>query len=70
MRVQRAEMFEASRMPARDRAERYVAAVEKKMLERGMPASVAARKAREKAPAWAKEALGAGSTEGANRGAA
>lgn len=57
MRVQRAEMFEASGMPARARAEKYVAAVERAMVERGMPAHVAAKRAREKAPSWVREAF-------------
>lgn len=57
MRVQRAEMFEASGIPARERAEKYVAAVAKTMIERGMPASVAAKRAREKAPSWVREAF-------------
>jgi len=59
MRVQRAEMFEASGMPARARAEKYVAAVERVMIERGMPAHVAAKRAREKAPSWVREAFNA-----------
>lgn len=57
MRVQRAEMYEASKTPVGERAAKYVAAVEKKLLERRMPAHVAARIAREKAPSWVKEAL-------------
>ncbi len=59
MRVQRAEMFEASGVPVEQRATRYVAAVEKKLIERGMPVHVAARRAREKAPSWVREALDA-----------
>ena len=59
MRIQRAEMFEASGMPARERAEKYVAAVERAMVERGMPASAAAKRAREKAPSWVREAFNA-----------
>lgn len=57
MRIQRAEMFEASGMPARERAEKYVAAVERAMVERGMPAHIAAKRAREKAPSWVREAF-------------
>lgn len=57
MRVQRAEMFEASSVPVGDRAARYVASVEKKLIERGMPARVAGVRAREKAPSWVREAL-------------
>lgn len=64
MRVQRAEMFEASTVPVGDRAARYVEAVEKKLIERGMPARVAGMRAREKAPSWVREALaGAGETQ-------
>lgn len=57
MRVQRAEMFEASGIPTRVRAEQYVKSVEQK-LARHMPPSVASRRAREKAPQWVREALG------------
>lgn len=57
MRVQRAEMFEASGIPAAKRAESYVASVERTLIQRGMPAHVAARRAREKAPQWVREAL-------------
>ena len=63
MRVQRAEMFEASQVPVGDRAARYVASVEKKLIERGMPARVAGMRAREKAPSWVREAL-AGASAG------
>ena len=64
MRVQRAEMFEASQVPVGDRAARYVEAVEKKLIERGMPARVAGMRAREKAPSWVREALaGAGEAQ-------
>jgi hypothetical protein len=52
-------MFEASGIPAAKRAESYVAAVEKKLIERGMPVHVAVRRAREKAPSWVREALDA-----------
>jgi DNA repair protein RadD len=57
MRVQRAEMFEASQVPVGDRAARYVASVEKKLIDRGMPARVAGMRARERAPSWVREAL-------------
>lgn len=57
LRVQRAEMFEASGIPAAKRAESYVASVERTLIQRGMPAHVAARRAREKAPQWVREAL-------------
>jgi superfamily II DNA or RNA helicase len=64
MRVQRAEMFEASQVPVGDRAARYVASVEKKLIERGMPARVAGMRARERAPSWVREALaGVGETQ-------
>ena len=64
MRVQRAEMFEASTVPVGDRAARYVEAVEKKLIERGMPARVAGVRARERAPSWVKKALaGVGETQ-------
>ncbi len=59
LRVQRAEMFEASGIPAAKRAESYVASVERTLIQRGMPAHVAARRAREKAPQWVREALDA-----------
>lgn len=59
MRVQRAEMFNASTVPVGERAAKYVAAVEKKLLERRMPAHIAARVARERAPSWVREALDA-----------
>lgn len=57
LRVQRAEMFAASEMPPRVRAEKYVDGTVRAMVLRGMPAHVAARKAREKAPQWVKSAL-------------
>lgn len=49
MRVQRAEMFAASTMPIEVRAERYRDAIERTMIQRGKPASVARRVAHEAA---------------------
>lgn len=57
MRVQRAEMFEASSVPVGDRAARYVERLTETLGKRGMPGHVAARVAREKAPSWVREAL-------------
>lgn len=59
MRVQRAEMFEASGIPAPKRAAQYVESVARTLVQRGMPAHVAARRARERAPQWVREALNA-----------
>ena len=57
MRVQRAEMFAASSMSATERARKYVEATERVMVQRGMPAHVASKRARERAPEWVKMAL-------------
>jgi superfamily II DNA or RNA helicase len=57
MRVQRAELYAQSGVAPELRAARYVEAVERRMVERGMPVHVAGRIAREKAPAWVREAL-------------
>lgn len=59
MRVQRAELYAQSGVAPELRAARYVEAVERRMVERGMPVHVAGRIAREKAPAWVREALAA-----------
>jgi superfamily II DNA or RNA helicase len=56
-RIQRAELYAQSTVPPADRAARYIAATERAMIARGMPARVAARVARSKAPAWVTEAL-------------
>lgn len=56
-RIQRAELYAQSTVPPADRAARYIAATERAMIARGMPARVAGRVAREKAPAWVTEAL-------------
>jgi hypothetical protein len=55
--VQRAELYAQSGVAPELRAARYVEAVERRMVERGMPVHVAGRVAREKAPAWVREAL-------------
>ena len=57
MRVQRAELYAQSGVAPELRAARYVEAVERRMVEQGMPVHVAGRVAREKAPAWVREAL-------------
>ena len=56
LRVQRAEMWEASGMPAAKRAELYVEAVARKLMARGMSAARAYAMARARAPGWVKEA--------------
>ena len=57
MRVQRAEMYEASTIPVAVRAQRYVEGTERAMTQRGMRPEKAAILARAKAPSWVKEAL-------------
>ena len=57
MRVQRAELYAQSGVAPELRAARYVEAVERRMVEQGMPVRIASRIAREKAPAWVREAL-------------
>lgn len=56
LRVQRAELWEASGMPATKRAELYVEAIARKLMARGMSAARAHAVARSRAPAWVKEA--------------
>jgi hypothetical protein len=60
MRVQRAEMFDASGIPVGDRAARYVERLTETLGKRGMPSHVAAQVARERAPSWVREALAEG----------
>lgn len=57
MRIQRAEMFNASGIPPKDRAEKYIAAIERTMIQRGMPTHIASKKARERVPSWVREAM-------------
>ena len=57
MRVQKAEMFEASGVPVEDRARKYIDGTERAMVARGMRPAKAAMMAREKAPSWVREAL-------------
>lgn len=60
LRVQRAEMFAASDMPVEVRAQRYVDATVRAMVRNSngrMPEHIAVKRAREKAPAWVREAL-------------
>jgi superfamily II DNA or RNA helicase len=56
-RIQRAELYAQSGVPADLRARRYLAAIERAMVGRGMPPQRAAIIARQKAPAWVSEAL-------------
>ena len=56
-RIQRAELYAQSGVPADLRAKRYLAAIERAMVGRGMPPQRAAVIARQKAPAWVSEAL-------------
>ena len=63
MRVQRAEMFEASTVPVAERAAKYIDGTERSMVARGMRPAKAAMMAREKAPSWVREAL-AGASAG------
>ena len=60
LRVQRAEMFAASDMPVEVRARKYVDATVRAMVRNSngrMPEHIAVKRAREKAPAWVREAL-------------
>jgi hypothetical protein len=59
MRVQRAELYAQSGVSPAYRAQQYIQGTERRMVERGMPVHVAGRVAREKAPAWVREALAA-----------
>ena len=60
LRIQRAELWAASSMSERDRAERYITATVRAMRARGMRPDTAAIVARKKAPAWVRDALGGG----------
>lgn len=58
LRIQRAELWAASSMSDRERAERYLMATVRVMRARGMRPDRAAIVARKKAPAWVREVLG------------
>lgn len=54
--IQRAEMWDASGIPAAERARLYVDAVARKLMARGISASRAHAIARSRAPQWVREA--------------
>jgi len=55
MRVQRAEMFEASGMSLSDRARIYRDGIKRKLLQAGKPAYVAAKIAARAVPPWERQ---------------